>query len=379
MSAPAGVDQAAAAARSSGRQRIRVDTGSRAYDILVGTGLLDDRAAYAALAEGRVVLIVSNTTVAPLYANGLANALRASARSVSVVSLEDGESHKTWASVERIVDALLAAGADRHALLFALGGGVVGDLTGFAAACYMRGIGYVQIPTTLLAQVDSSVGGKTAINHPTGKNLIGAFHQPHLVVADLQTLATLPQRELIAGLAEVIKYGVAADPEFFEWIETRLDDLLRRDAEALAYAVARSCTIKAGIVARDERESGVRAILNLGHTFGHAIEAATGFGAWLHGEAVGCGMVLAADLSRRLGLIDLDCAQRVSRLVERAGLPVRLPGLEANQLLALMQHDKKAAGGAPRFVLIEGLGRAKVCAVEEQSVLDALGAAGAVS
>ena len=379
MNVLAGADQAVTAPRDARRQRIRVDTGSRAYDILVGTGLLDDPDGYAGLAENKVALIVSNTTVAPLYAQRLANALRATARSVSVMSLEDGEAHKTWASVERIVDALLAAGADRHALLFALGGGVVGDLAGFAAACYMRGIGYVQIPTTLLAQVDSSVGGKTAINHPTGKNLIGAFHQPRLVVADLQTLETLPQREFIAGLAEVIKYGIAADPAFFEWIETHLDDLLRRQADALSYAITRSCTIKAGIVARDERESGLRAILNLGHTFGHAIEAVAGFGTWLHGEAVGCGMVLAADLSCQLGLIDLDCNQRIARLVVRAGLPVRLSGLEARQLLAAMQHDKKAEGGAPRFVLIEALGLAKVCPVEARRVLSVLGAAGAVS
>ena len=233
------------------------------------------------------------------------------------------------------------------------------------------------MPTTLLAQVDSSVGGKTAINHPLGKNLIGAFHQPRLVVADLETLATLPQRELIAGLAEVIKIGAAADAAFFDWIEANLDRLLGRDPQALALAVRKSCTLKAEIVRRDEKEAGIRAILNLGHTFGHAIEAATGFGAWLHGEAVGCGMVLAADLSHRLGGLDAGSAARVAALVERAGLPVRLPPLPAPRLAELMLHDKKAEGGAPRFVLLDALGRARVAPVEERLVLDVLRHGGA--
>ena len=286
--------------------------------------------------------------------------------------LDDGEQYKTWASVERIVDALLAAGADRRATLFALGGGVVGDLTGFAAACFMRGIAYVQVPTTLLAQVDSSVGGKTAVNHPLGKNLVGAFHQPSLVVADLETLATLPQRELIAGLAEVIKYGAVADADFFRWLEDRLDDLLARDCDALAQAIARSCELKAAIVARDEKESGLRAILNFGHTFAHAIETGTGHGTWLHGEAVGCGMAMAADLSQRLGLIDAAVARRVATLVARAGLPTRLPPLPAAELLALMGHDKKAEGGAPRFILLDALGHARMAPVDESLVADVL-------
>ncbi|MEO5881393.1 MAG: 3-dehydroquinate synthase, partial [Caldimonas sp.] len=250
--------------------------------------------------------------------------------------------------------------------------GVVGDLTGFAAACFMRGIEYVQVPTTLLAQVDSSVGGKTAVNHPLGKNLIGAFHQPRLVVADLETLATLPQRELIAGLAEVIKYGAVADSEFFAWIEARLENLLARDRDALARAIIRSCELKAAVVGRDEKESGIRAILNFGHTFGHAIEAGTGYGAWLHGEAVGCGMVLAAELSQRLELIDAGIARRVAALVERAGLPVRLPPLPAVELLAFMGHDKKAEDGAPRFVLLDAMGHARIAPVDQSLVLDVL-------
>jgi 3-dehydroquinate synthase len=358
-------------------ERVRVDIDERGYDIVIGSGLLADPATYASLPADAVAVVVSNTTVAPLFADRVANCLRGRFRRVGQVTLEDGESHKTWPAVERIFDALLAASADRQAWLFALGGGVVGDLTGFAAACYMRGIAYVQMPTTLLAQVDSSVGGKTAINHPLGKNLIGAFHQPRLVVADLETLDTLPQRELIAGLAEVIKVGAAADAAFFDWIEANLDRLLGRDTQALALAVRKSCTLKAGIVRRDEKEAGLRAILNLGHTFGHAIEAATGFGAWLHGEAVGCGMVLAADLSRRLGLLDAGSAERVAALVERAGLPVRLPPLPAPRLAELMLHDKKAEGGAPRFVLLDALGRARVALVEERLVLEVLCQGGA--
>ncbi|MGZ5205455.1 MAG: 3-dehydroquinate synthase [Caldimonas sp.] len=359
-------------------ERIGVDIGERSYDIVVASGLLADPQTYASLPAGSVALVVSNSTVAPLYADRLIECLRTRFRSVGLVTLEDGEAFKTWAAVERIIDGLLDAGADRHALLFALGGGVVGDLTGFAAACYMRGIAYVQIPTTLLAQVDSSVGGKTAINHPQGKNLIGAFHQPRLVVADLDTLVTLPQRELVAGLAEVIKYGAAADAGFFDWIEAHLEALAGRDPKALAHAIGRSCALKAMIVARDEKEAGLRAILNFGHTFGHAIEAATGFGTWLHGEAVGCGMVLAAELSVRLGWIDAAAALRLTTLVERAGLPVRVPALSANRLVALMLHDKKAEGGAPRFVLLEALGRATIAPVDERLVLEVLQARGAV-
>ncbi len=260
-----------------------------------------------------------------------------------------------------IFDALLGFGCDRKTLLFALGGGVVGDVTGFAAACYMRGVAYVQVPTTLLAQVDSSVGGKTAINHPLGKNMIGAFYQPLRVVADIDTLRSLPKREVAAGLAEVIKYAPIADASFLGWLEEHLDELLALDASALQTAVRRSCEIKAHIVGRDEREDGLRAILNFGHTFGHAIETGLGHGQWLHGEAVGCGMVMAADLSARLGLIDAGYASRLKALIAAAGLPVRGPqGLKADRYLELMRMDKKAHGGEIRFVVLEAAGRAGV-------------------
>ena len=372
MSETVSSGRATGSGTSTSGQRIRVDVADRGYDILVDSGLLARPETYAALSAGQVAVVVSNSTVAPLLADRLIACLRLRFRAVSLLVLDDGEQYKTWAAVERIVDALLAAGADRRATLFALGGGVVGDLTGFAAACFMRGIDYVQVPTTLLAQVDSSVGGKTAVNHPLGKNLIGAFHQPKLVVADLDTLATLPQRELIAGLAEVIKYGAVADADFFAWIEARLDDLLARQADPLTRAVSRSCELKAAVVASDEKESGLRAILNFGHTFGHAIEAGIGYGTWLHGEAVGCGMVLAADLSQRLGLIDATVARRVAALVGRAGLPVRLPPLPAAELLALMGHDKKAEGGAPRFILLDALGHATLAPVDASRVLEVL-------
>ena len=366
------LDRSAGSTPSPAGRRIRVDVADRGYDILVASGVLADATTYADLPAGEVAVVVSNTTVAPLYADRLVACLRQRFRAVGLVVLDDGEQHKTWAGVEKIIDGLLAVGGDRRTVLFALGGGVIGDLAGFAAACFMRGIAYVQVPTTLLAQVDSSVGGKTAVNHPLSKNLIGAFHQPRLVVADLGTLATLPQRELIAGLAEVIKYGAVVDADFFAWIETRLDDLLRRDDEALARAVSRSCELKAAVVPSDEKETGQRANLNFGHNLGHAIEAATGYGTWLHGEAVGCGMVLAAELSLRLGLIDRSGAGRVAALVLRAGLPGRLPPLAAAELLALMGHDKKAEGGAPRFVLLDTLGRARIAPVDESLVRDVL-------
>jgi 3-dehydroquinate synthase len=360
LSTTASVPDTGLAGAPLAAERIRVEIEERGYDIVIGAGLLGEAATYSALSANSVAVVVSNSTVAPLYAERVTSVLRSHFRAVAVVTLEDGEAHKTWPSVERIFDALLAADADRHALLFALGGGVIGDLTGFAAACYMRGISYVQLPTTLLAQVDSSVGGKTAINHPQGKNLIGAFHQPRLVVADLETLATLPQRELVAGLAEVIKIGAVADAEFFDWIDAHLDELLGRDTRALAQAVSRSCALKASIVARDERESGLRANLNFGHTFGHAIEAGLGFGAWLHGEAVGCGMVLAADLSVSLGLLDAAAAARLESLIGRAGLPLRAPRMEVGRWIDLMHNDKKAESGTTRFVLLEGIGAALV-------------------
>jgi 3-dehydroquinate synthase len=332
----------------------------RSYDILIGSGILGRPETYSDLPAGTAAAIVTNRTVAPLLADRLLGALKGKFARVQVIELPDGEAHKNWQTLNTIFDALLASACDRKTMLFALGGGVVGDMTGFAAACYMRGVPYVQIPTTLLAQVDSSVGGKTAINHAMGKNMIGVFNQPVRVVADLDTLDTLPQRELIAGLAEVLKYGPVADDVFFEWLGANLDAIKARDKTALAHAVKRSCEIKAGVVAKDERESDLRAILNFGHTFGHAIEAGLGYGKWLHGEAVGCGMVMAVDLSQRLGLITADYAQRVRGIVERAGLPVVGPRLGVQRYLELMQVDKKARAGEIRFVVIESAGRAIV-------------------
>ena len=354
---------------------VRVDLAERSYDIVIGDGLLDAPSSWEGIgAADALALIVTNTTVAPLYADRVARAMAASFASVGVLALEDGEAYKVWPSVERIVDELLRRGADRRATIVALGGGVVGDLAGFAAACYMRGVGYVQVPTTLLAQVDSSVGGKTAINHPLGKNMVGAFHQPRRVIADIGSLRTLPRREFVAGLAEVIKYGVMADDEFLAWIEARLEAVLGADAAALGHVVASSARIKAKVVSGDEREAGARELLNFGHTFGHAIEAGLGFGAWLHGEAVGCGMVLGAMTACRLGLVSQAQAQRIEAVIARAGLPVRPPPMPADRWLELMRHDKKARGGTIRLVLPDGAGSARTLPVDEaviRSVIDA--------
>ena len=307
--------------------RVPIALGDRSYDIVIGSGLIGEGATWRGLPRASVAVIVTNPTVAALHGAALESALAAHYPRRLRIELPDGEAHKDWSSLDAIFNRLLAEGCDRKTTLFALGGGVIGDLTGFAAACYMRGVPFVQVPTTLLAQVDSSVGGKTAINHPRGKNMVGAFYQPQRVVCDLDVLATLPVRELSAGLAEVIKYGPIADAAFLDWIEANVDALLARERAALAYAVRRSCEIKAAVVAADERESGLRAILNFGHTFGHAIEAGVGYGRWLHGEAVGCGMVLAADLSARLGLVPASFVDRMRRLCERALLPVRAPDL----------------------------------------------------
>ena len=338
--------------------RVHIELAERGYDILIGSGTLDHADTYRDLPAGSMAAIVTNDTVAPLYAERLRRALLASYAQVQIIVLPDGEAHKGWPALNSIFDALLGSACDRKTVLFALGGGVIGDMTGFAAACYMRGVPYVQIPTTLLAQVDSAVGGKTAINHPLGKNMIGVFNQPVRVIADLDTLDTLPQRELTAGLAEVIKYGPIADAAFLDWVETNLDALLARDKTALAYAIKRSCEIKARVVAQDERETDLRAILNFGHTFGHAIETGLGYGVWLHGEAIGCGMVMAADLSARLGLIDAAYAARIHSIVERAGLPVVGPRLGTARYLEMMRLDKKAEAGTIRFVVIETPGRA---------------------
>ncbi|MGA8005999.1 MAG: 3-dehydroquinate synthase [Burkholderiales bacterium] len=340
-------------------QSIRVELGERAYPIHIGAGILGDSSLYAAHIEAGRVAIVTNTVVAPLYLERVRRTLAAAKIDAVEIVIADGEQAKEWHTLDSVFDALLAARCDRQTPIVALGGGVVGDLAGFAAAVYQRGVPFVQVPTTLLAQVDSSVGGKTAINHPRGKNMIGAFYQPLAVVSDVATLATLPPRELRAGLAEVIKHGLALDRLFAEWIEGNIERLAAGDVEALIYAVKRSCELKAEIVAEDERESGRRAVLNFGHTFAHAIETGMGYGKWLHGEAVAAGMVMAAELSARTGLIDEDDVQRVRTLIARAGLPVAGPaGLPPERYLELMAVDKKVAHGRVRFVLLEGVGQA---------------------
>lgn len=336
---------------------LRVDLGARSYPIYIGKGLLGRADILVPHLAGRQTMVVSNETVAPLYLQRILDALREA--ECETVVLPDGEQYKTLATTTRIFDALLEHRFSRQATLVALGGGVVGDITGFAAACYQRGVAFVQVPTTLLAQVDSSVGGKTGVNHPLGKNMIGAFHQPRCVVADTDTLNTLPARELQAGLAEVIKYGLIRDPEFFSWLEENMDALTERDSEELAYAIERSCLTKAAIVAADEKERGQHALLNLGHTFGHAIETGMGYGNWLHGEAVAAGMVMAADLSRRLGLLDAADQQRIEVLIRRAKLPIRAPAqLEPAHFRELMAVDKKVVGGRIRLVLLRGIGDA---------------------
>ncbi|MBC7604507.1 MAG: 3-dehydroquinate synthase [Ramlibacter sp.] len=354
-------DNLAAEAGGSADSKVEVvtiDLGDRSYPIQIGADLLAHASTWAAVPLSDHALIVTNTTVSPLYASQLQRSISARHRVVRVLALPDGEAYKNWETLGLIFDELLANESDRKTVLYALGGGVVGDMTGFAAACYMRGVPFVQVATTLLAQVDSSVGGKTAINHPLGKNMIGAFYQPRLVVCDLATLSTLPAREFSAGLAEVIKYGPIADMQFLDWIESNIDALMKREPKPLAHAVKRSCEIKAWVVGQDEREAGLRAILNFGHTFAHAIEAGLGYGEWLHGEAVGCGMVMAAHLSKRLGFVDDAFVQRLTRLIAAAGLPVVGPALGADRYLQLMRVDKKTEGGEIRFVVIDKPGSA---------------------
>jgi 3-dehydroquinate synthase len=336
---------------------LTVALGERGYPIEIGTGLIGRPEVWTAIAPGRQVLLLSNTTIAPLYAPALRAAL--GERPLELLLLPDGESHKTLEQAGVVFQRLAAMGASRDAVLVALGGGVIGDLGGFVAATWMRGIDFVQVPTTLLAMVDSSVGGKTAVNLPAGKNLVGAFHQPRRVVADLDTLATLPPREYASGLAEVLKYGAIVDPEFFDWIDGHAAALVARDVEAVAGAVLRSCRHKAAIVARDERETGDRALLNFGHTFGHALEAVAGYGTLLHGEAVAIGMVQAARLSERLGLAPATDGDRLAALLSRLGLPTTPPpGLPADALEHAMRLDKKNASGQLRFILWRGIGAA---------------------
>jgi 3-dehydroquinate synthase len=339
-------------------QRIDVNLGLRSYPIFIGAGAMERAEELGKAIPARDVLVVTNTTVGPLYSARLMAAL--APRRCLEVSLPDGEVHKTLANVARMLDVLVANRFSRDACVVALGGGVVGDMAGFAAACYQRGIAFVQVPTTLLAQVDSSVGGKTGVNHPGGKNLIGAFHQPAAVFADTNTLNTLPDRELRAGLAEVIKYGLIVDREFFDWLEANAAKLLARDPAALVHAIKRSCEIKAEIVGRDEREQGERALLNLGHTFGHAIESATNYSSWLHGEAVGAGMLLAAEMSQRLGWVSAAEVERVERILRKFGLPVDVKALPATTLAEKMKIDKKVAAGRVRLVLLKGIGKSVV-------------------
>jgi len=339
-------------------QSLKVELGSRSYPILVGPGLLDRAELIVPHLQRRKVLVVTNTTVAPLYLARVVQALQGAGIACLSCELPDGEQYKDWVTLNQIFDALLSNRCERGTTLIALGGGVIGDMGGFAAACYQRGMPFIQMPTTLLSQVDSSVGGKTAINHPLGKNMIGAFYQPKLVLADTDTLATLPDRELSAGLAEVIKYGLIRDLPFLDWLESNLERLLAREQDALIHAIHRSCANKAEIVAADERETGERALLNLGHTFGHAIEAGLGYGEWLHGEAVAAGTMMAVELSSAMELIARTDVQRIERLLLRAKLPVTGASLPVERYLDLMRHDKKVDDGRLRLVLLESVGRA---------------------
>lgn len=338
---------------------LQVALGDRSYPIYIGENLLSESSLFAAHIRGKEVLIVTNETVAPLYLDVVQEALQDYRVEVSI--LPDGEQYKTLEVMQRIFDRLLQTRLSRQVTIIALGGGVIGDMAGFAAACYQRGVPFIQVPTTLLSQVDSSVGGKTAVNHPLGKNMIGAFYQPQSVLADTATLNTLDERQFSSGLAEIIKYGLINDIEFFEWLEQNMSALMSRDAAALAQAIARSCQDKATIVADDEREQGVRALLNLGHTFGHAIETGCGYGHCLHGEAIAIGMVMAADLSQRMGWLDEQQVQRIRSIMQSANLPVSVPGsLTADDFMALMAVDKKVQDGLIRLVLLRDLGQAVI-------------------
>jgi 3-dehydroquinate synthase len=350
-------------------QTLTVELEDRSYPINIGAGLLNQHSLLQAALPARDILLVSNTVVAPLYAPAVRAAL-VDRRIVEVI-VSDGEQYKTLATLGRVFDVLVANRFGRDSLVLALGGGVIGDLAGFAAACYQRGVDFVQVPTTLLAQVDSSVGGKTAVNHPGGKNLIGAFHQPREVLTDTDVLKTLPARELQAGLAEVIKYGLICDRVFFEWLEQNIDALKRQEPAALSHAIFRSCQIKAQIVGRDEREHGERALLNLGHTFGHAIEAATGYTEWLHGEAVGVGLLIAAAMSQRLGTLAADDVARVESLLKRAGLRTEAPQIGASSAAGFMSIDKKVKSGRVRLVLLDAIGRARISGDYADDALDA--------
>ncbi len=353
---------------------LTVELGARSYPILIGSGLLGRAGLLDAYLRSRDVLVVTNETVAPTYLAPL-RAMLGDAR-VEQVVLPDGEAHKTMATLQQVLDRLVELRFGRDCTLIGLGGGVVGDMGGFAAAIYQRGVAFIQVPTTLLAQVDSAVGGKTGVNHPGGKNLIGAFHQPRVVLADTDTLRTLPDRELSAGLAEVVKYGLIQDEAFFVWLEHQADKLLTRDTASLHHAVRRSCEVKAAVVAADERESGQRALLNLGHTFGHAIERGAGYGEWLHGEAIAAGICMAARFSARLGWLGEADVRRIASLFERLRLPVAPPALDPREFLAAMSLDKKVLAGEIRLVLPKAIGEAVVTSdYPDHLLLDELRAA----
>ena len=367
-SVPSGVLQPAT-------RRLEVDLGDRSYPIHIGTHLLSDLSLWSQLLPtpaSRRLALVTNDCVGPLYAKTLEQALNQLGCQISTIVLPDGEQYKTLEGFGKVIDGLMQARMERKSTLIALGGGVVGDMAGFAASCYQRGMPFIQVPTTLLAQVDSSVGGKTAVNHPLGKNMVGAFYQPQAVVIDLNSLATLANRELSAGMAEVIKYGCIMDEDFFCWLETHIQGLMRRDPDLVAQAVYRCCELKAKVVAMDEREAGSRALLNFGHTFGHAIESEMGYGQWLHGEAVGCGMRVASELSCQLGLIDPSTKRRIARLIAAAGLPTQAPNWPAQTYLKAMAHDKKAEAGEIRYVLLQAMGKALVRPVGASAVSQAL-------
>lgn len=340
-------------------QTLHVELGDRRYPIFIGNDL-DTQSLLEPYIRGKQVMLVTNTTVAPLYLEYYVTAIEHLGKTVATCILPDGEQYKNIEHLNLIFDALLEAGFNRDATVLALGGGVIGDMAGFASACFQRGVYFIQVPTTLLSQVDSSVGGKTGINHPLGKNMIGAFQQPQVVLADMSQLSTLPDRELSAGLAEVIKYALLGDRDFLVWLEQNMDGLVARDAQLLAEAVYRSCAHKARIVANDEKEQGERALLNLGHTFGHAIESYLGYGVWLHGEAVATGMVMAADLSQRMGWISLEDLERTKKIIQRAHLPVKCPAIPLQEFLGYMAHDKKVLNGQLRLVLMKSLGQAVI-------------------
>ncbi|OFZ96765.1 MAG: 3-dehydroquinate synthase [Betaproteobacteria bacterium RIFCSPLOWO2_02_FULL_62_17] len=339
-------------------QTYNVALGDRAYPIHIGVGLLSKVELILPHLQQKRVALITNEVVAPLYLERIRGALEQAGINVVPVVLPDGEQHKNWATLNTVYDALLGARCERGTAIIALGGGVVGDISGFAAATYQRGVPFIQVPTTLLAQVDSSIGGKTAINHPLGKNMIGAFYQPRVVISDMETLQSLPERELKAGLAEIIKHGLIRDEGFFSWIEANVERILARDTDALAHAVLRSCEIKGAVVVNDERELGERALLNFGHTFGHAIENGFGYGTWLHGEAVAAGVALASDLSMQMGMLSKPASDRIRRLLARAGLPVEVKGIPSSRLRELMSLDKKARDGKLRFILLERIGSA---------------------